>query len=149
MRLIAAAMVLVGMSAASGTALWGGDWPQFRGPNASGLAVASSHLPVEIGPSDGVVWSTPLPPGHSSPVIFGRRIYLNAVRDQKLLVMCLDRADGKVLWETEVPHDRLEEIHRIGSHDQCTPAADGERIVSFFGSAGLFCHDVEGKLLWK
>jgi hypothetical protein len=48
-----------------------------------------------------------------------------------------------------VPHDRLEEIHRIGSHAQCTPAVDGQRVVSFFGSAGLFCHDVDGNLLWK
>ncbi len=127
-----------------------GNWPQFRGVNARGLAVASPRLPVEIGPNSSVVWKTSLPPGHSSPVVFGDHIYLNAVRDGKLLVVCLDRADGKVVWQVEVPHDRLEEIHRIGSHAQCTPAVDGEHVVSFFGSAGLFCHDAAGgKLLWK
>lgn len=126
-----------------------GNWSQFRGENASGLAVASGKLPVEIGPETGYVWKTPLPPGHASPVVFGRRIYLNAVQDEKLLVIGLNRATGKVLWQTEVPHERLEEIHRIGSHAQCTPATDGERVVSFFGSAGLFCHDTEGKLLWQ
>jgi outer membrane protein assembly factor BamB len=126
-----------------------GDWTQFRGQNAAGHAVSSARLPIEIGPSSNVVWKTPLPPGHASPIISGGRIFLNAVRDEKLLVMCLGRATGKLLWETEVPHDRLEEIHRIGSLAQCTPAVDGERVVSFFGSAGLFCHDAEGKLLWQ
>jgi len=126
-----------------------GDWAQFRGQNGAGLAVPAGKLPSAIGPTSNVVWKTPLPAGHASPVVFGNRIYLNAVRDEKLLVMCLDRATGKVLWETEVPHERLEEIHRIGSHAQCTPAVDGERVVSFFGSAGLFCHDTDGNLLWK
>jgi outer membrane protein assembly factor BamB len=126
-----------------------GDWAQFRGQNAAGHAVASGKLPLELGPATNVLWKTPLPPGHASPVVSGGRIYLNAVRDEKLLVMCLDRATGKIIWETEVPHDRLEEIHRIGSHAQCTPAVDDERVVSFFGSAGLFCHDTDGNLLWQ
>ncbi|HEY2253353.1 MAG TPA: PQQ-binding-like beta-propeller repeat protein, partial [Planctomycetaceae bacterium] len=126
-----------------------GDWAQFRGQNGAGLAVSSAKLPLDIGPASNVLWKIPLPAGHASPVVFGERIYLNAVRDEKLLVMCLDRVTCKLLWETPVPHDRLEEIHRIGSHAQCTPAVDGERVVSFFGSAGLFCHDTDGKLLWK
>ena len=126
------------------------NWPQFRGENARGLAAASGRLPADIGPDSRVVWKVPLASGHSSPVVFGERIYLNAVRDQKLLVVCLDGSAGKVVWETEVPHNRLEEIHRIGSHAQCTPAVDGRCVVSFFGSAGLFCHDAaNGKLLWK
>ena len=150
MRHAAAAVVLLSLAGAGLTAAKAGNWPQFRGENARGLAIASARLPAEIGPGAGVIWKVALPPGHSSPVVFGERIYLNAVRDGKLLVVCLDRADGKVVWETEVPHDRLEEIHRIGSHAQCTPAVDGRRIVSFFGSAGLFCHDAaSGKLLWK
>ena len=126
-----------------------GDWPQFRGPNGGGRAVASPKLPTEIGPDSHVVWKTPLPPGHSSPVIFGNRIYLNAVRDERLLVMALDRSNGQIEWEASIPHERLEEIHRIGSHAQCTPAVDGKRVVSFFGSSGLFCHDTEGNLLWS
>ncbi|MBS0262496.1 MAG: PQQ-binding-like beta-propeller repeat protein [Planctomycetes bacterium] len=125
------------------------DWPQFRGVNAAGQAVATGKLPQNISPTQHVVWKTPLPPGHASPVIFGSRIFLNAVEEDKLLVLALDRTSGAVLWKTEVPHERLEEIHRIGSHAQCTPAVDGERVVSFFGSAGLFCHDVAGRLLWK
>ncbi len=150
MRFAAVAVAVLSIGATNLIAIArGGNWPQFRGQNAAGLAVASGKLPIEIGPNANVVWKTPLSPGHSSPVVFGERIYLNAVRDEKLLVVGIDRGDGKVLWETEVPHDRLEEIHRIGSHAQCTPATDGERVVSFFGSAGLFCHDTDGRLLWK
>jgi outer membrane protein assembly factor BamB len=144
----AAVSLILGASTLVAAAI-GGSWPQFRGQNAAGLAVPSDSLPTEIGPSASVVWKTPLPPGHSSPVVFGEHIYLDAERDEKLFVIGIDGADGKRLWETEVPHDRLEEIHRIGSHAQCTPSTDGERVVSFFGSAGLFCHDVHGRLLWK
>src|SRR5262245_1827754 len=151
MRCWAAAVVLLALGGLHLTATArAGNWPQFRGQDGTGLAVASPRLPEKIGPTEAFLWKTPLPPGHSSPVVFNRRIYLNAVRDEKLLVVCLDAGDGRVLWETEVPHERLEEIHRIGSHAQCTPAVDGERVVSFFGSAGLFCHAAgDGALLWK
>lgn len=125
------------------------DWPQFRGIGGSGLASTADKLPTEIGPDKHVVWKTAIPPGHSSPVIVGSRIFLTAVRDGKLLTMALDRASGKVLWEREAPHEKLEEIHRIGSHAQSTPVADEKYIVSFFGSAGLFCYDHEGKPLWE
>jgi outer membrane protein assembly factor BamB len=125
------------------------DWPQFRGPNCSGRASADVKLPAEIGPTSGVVWKTALPPGHSSPVVVGDRVYVTAVRDGKLLTIALDRLDGKVLWEADAPTTTLEKIHKIGSHAQSSPAADGERVVSFFGSCGLFCYDRAGKLLWQ
>src|SRR5262249_8362623 len=121
-------------------------WPQFRGPNGAAVAAAGQKLPAEIGPDKNVIWKTPLPPGHSSPVVWGDRIFLTAVRDQKLLTIGLDRTTGKVLWEAEAPYERLEKIHQIGSHAQPTPATDGERVVSFFGSSGLLCYDLAGKL---
>ena len=67
----------------------------------------------------------------------------------RFVVLCFDRATGKQLWETPAPHEKLEEIHRIGSHAQCSPATDGERVVVFFGSSGLFCYDADGKLQWQ
>jgi outer membrane protein assembly factor BamB len=124
------------------------DWPQFRGPNGSGRAADGAALPAALGPDANVVWKAEVPPGHSSPVVVGDRVYLTAVRDGKLLTLALDRGSGKVLWEAEAPHRGLEKVHQIGSHAQPTPAADGERVISFFGSCGLFCHDRGGKLLW-
>jgi outer membrane protein assembly factor BamB len=125
-----------------------GDWPQFRGPNSSGRAVGDQPLPAEIGPNKNVLWKTEIPPGHSSPVVVGDRIYVTAVRDKHLVTIAMDRASGKILWEKEAPHEALEQVHKIGSHAQSSPTADNERVYSFFGSCGLFCYDRDGKLLW-
>ncbi|MDP6443334.1 MAG: DUF1080 domain-containing protein [Pirellulaceae bacterium] len=125
------------------------SWPQFRGRNSSGLAAAGRKLPEKIGPDAHVVWQTSLPPGHSSPAIHGDRIYLTAVDDGKLKTIAVDRQTGEILWSRVAPHRKLEQIHGIGSYSQCTPATDGDRVVSFFGSAGVFCYDRGGELLWN
>lgn len=134
---------------AAGAAPAGEGWPQFRGRNSSGLAAESDRLPQAIATDAHVAWKVELPPGHSSPVIAGDRIFVTAERGEKLLTLGLDRATGRVAWEAEAPHTSLEEIHRIGSHAQSSPATDGQCVVSFFGSCGLFCYDREGKLLWN
>src|SRR5262249_29824237 len=124
------------------------DWPQFRGPNCSGLPAKDVPLPAEIGPSKNVLWKTALPPGHSSPIVVGDRIYLTGVRQKRLVTIALERKSGKVLWEVEAATQALEKVHKIGSHAQSTPVADDQRVISFFGSAGLFCYDRSGKQLW-
>ena len=124
-------------------------WPQFRGHNSSGRAARGQTLPTKIEPGN-AKWATELPPGHSSPVVFEDRIYLTAVRDNSTLVtLAVDRETGKVLWEKVAPHEKLEQIHQIGSYAQCTPATDGDVVVSMFGSSGLFAYDREGKELWN
>ncbi|MEK6237081.1 MAG: PQQ-binding-like beta-propeller repeat protein, partial [Planctomycetales bacterium] len=125
------------------------DWPQFRGHGSSGVASGTAKLPAEIGPETNVIWRTPVARGLSSPVVFGDRVYLTALDEKRLLTLAFDRADGKKLWEAEAPYEKLEKVHRIGSPATSSVATDGERVVSFFGSCGLFCHDVEGKLLWR
>ncbi|HWB08520.1 MAG TPA: PQQ-binding-like beta-propeller repeat protein [Pirellulales bacterium] len=124
------------------------SWPQFRGPNGSALADEDRRLPTEIGPDKNVVWKVEVSAGHSSPIVYGERLYLTADRDGKLLTIALDRQTGRTLWEAEAPYDALESIHRIGSHAQSTPATDGEHIVAFFGSSGLICYDSAGRPLW-
>ncbi|MEX2172925.1 MAG: PQQ-binding-like beta-propeller repeat protein, partial [Pirellulaceae bacterium] len=126
------------------------DWPQFRGPRATGLASTDEPLPTDIGPDKHVLWKTELPPGHSSPAIVGDKIFLTAVRDKEHLeTICLDRVSGKILWRAEAPHQSLEKIHGIGSYAQPSPAADAERVVVLFGSSGLYCYDHAGKPLWQ
>jgi outer membrane protein assembly factor BamB len=125
------------------------SWPQFRGPDGKAVAPDEQKLPTAIGPDTNVIWKTPLPPGHSSPVIHGDRINLTAVRDKmKLLTFALDRRTGSVVWEREAAHKMLEKIHGIGSYAQPSCATDGRHVVSLFGSAGLYCYDADGKQLW-
>src|SRR6185369_10208829 len=101
-------------------------------------------------PDKHVIWKTELPPGHSSPVIVGDKVFLTAVRDKEHLeTICFDRATGKILWHTEAPHQTFEKIHGIGSYAQASPAADVERVVTLFGSSGLYCYDHAGKRLWQ
>lgn len=124
------------------------NWPQFRGLNGVGVPAADQPLPGEIGPEKNVLWKTPFPPGHSSPVVVGDQIFLTAVRDQELLTIALDRTNGRVLWERLAPYERLEQVHSTGSLAQPTPASDGKVVVSFFGSAGLLAYDTSGEQLW-
>lgn len=127
----------------------GGNWSQFHGPNATGRPQVEQPLPDEIGPETSVVWKVDLPAGHSSPAVHGDTIFVTAERDQKLLTIALDRNDGHLLWEREAPHEALEEVHNTGNRAQSSPATDGERVVSLFGSCGLFCYDMAGKPLWS
>ena len=129
-----------------------GDWARFRGSLGTGLASSQEKLPTEIGPEKNVIWKTDLPPGHSSPVILGRRIFVTGVRGEsprELVTYSLDRESGKIQWDAVAPYEKLESIHRIGSYAQSTPCADSDVVVSFFGSSGLYCYDHSGKQLWK
>ena len=128
------------------------SWPQFRGPNASGKATTSAPLPADLGPDSRVLWQTPLPSGHSSPVIAAGRIYLTGVVESEeieLVTSCLDQVTGEILWQLTAPYQKLEEVNpSVGSFAQSSCVANADRVVSFFGSAGMFCYDREGNLLW-
>src|SRR6266540_804403 len=79
------------------TLILASEWPQFRGPNASGIS-DETKLPVEFGPDRNVVWKTALPPGHSSPSVAGDKIFLTAIENDKLYTIALQRATGRILW---------------------------------------------------
>jgi outer membrane protein assembly factor BamB len=124
-------------------------WPQFRGPAGSGVAKGSKP-PVEIGPEKNVKWKVPVPSGYSSPIVVGDKLVLTAFERGKLYTIAYSRADGKEVWRAEAPAKKIEGYHKTeGSPAASTPATDGERIVSYFGSCGLFCYDLQGKELWK
>ena len=69
------------------------QWPQFRGPNGSGLAPDDKPGPVNFGPDKNMLWKTEVPPGHSSPCIWGDHIFLTAVNEggKSLETLCLTR----------------------------------------------------------
>jgi outer membrane protein assembly factor BamB len=131
----------------------GGDkplaWPQFRGPGGSGVADGQKP-PVEFGPDKNVKWKVPAPAGSSSPIVVGDKLVLTAFEDGKLFTIAYNRADGKEAWRALAPAKKIEDFHKTeGSPAASTPATDGERIVSYFGSCGLVCYDLAGKQLWK
>ncbi len=125
-------------------------WPQFRGPNASGLAAEGENPPIEFGPDQNVVWKTPILSGHSSPCICGQHIFLTGYDAEKeeLRVFCLDRADGKIRWSHVAPAEQIEKVHPVSSPAAATPATDGERVYVYFGSYGLLCYDFAGNQQW-
>ncbi|HEY1340739.1 MAG TPA: PQQ-binding-like beta-propeller repeat protein, partial [Bryobacteraceae bacterium] len=140
------------------------QWPQFRGPNASGVA-AARDLPVEFSPEKNVVWKTDLPPGHSSPVIAGTRIFLTAVEGEtqgrvagdkvadngagKLWTICLDVNTGRVLWRRAVPRPRREQYQVTNSAASPSPVTDGRYVYVFFGDFGLLAFDLDGGERWR
>jgi outer membrane protein assembly factor BamB len=124
-------------------------WPQFRGPNCSGVS-ETARPPVEFGPGTNQLWKVAVPSGLSSPVVWGDRIFLTAFDAGKLEVHCYARKDGKLLWKRTVPAEKLEEFNSTeGSPAASSCATDGRRVVSYFGSYGLICHDFAGKELWR
>src|SRR5260370_34747461 len=116
-----------------------GDWPQYRGPDGAGVS-ADRDLPVEIGPGKNVIWKTPLPPGHSSPILVGPRIFLTAYEGDKLLTICLDRATGKIQWRRESPRPRMEGMQKTNSPASPTAVSDVGNVYVFFGDYGIICY---------
>jgi outer membrane protein assembly factor BamB len=126
-----------------------GDWPQFRGPNASGIS-EETKLPLEFGPDRNVVWKTALPPGHSSPSIMGDKIFLTAVEGDKLFTIALQRSTGRILWRRAAPRPRIQEIQRPANGPvSATPATDGQNAYVFFADFGLLAYGPDGNELWR
>lgn len=128
------------------------EWHQWRGPSGQGY-VEDARVPLTWSENANVLWKTPLPGrGNSTPIVWGNRVFLTAAaKDGKeRYVLCIRTDDGKVLW-----HERAaKEEHPGKSHDwNCWASAscttDGARVYAFFGTSGLFCYDMNGKLLWR
>jgi outer membrane protein assembly factor BamB len=124
------------------------DWPQFRGPDGMGVST-SVNVPVQFGPEKNVVWQTALPPGHSSPVLMGDRIFLTAFEGKKLFTLCLKRWSGRILWQREAPRDRFDSYQPTNSPASPTPVTDGRHVYVFFGDFGLIAYTVEGQEVWR
>ena len=149
-------------------------WPQWRGPLGTGAA-PEADPPVHWSESRNLLWKKALPGlGYSTPVLWGHRIFvtatvptgdaLNPVYDdapgshgnlpvthrQRFVVLALDRGSGEVLWErtvrTSLPH---EGGHYTSSLASASPLTDGERVLAYFGSQGVYCLSPEGELQWE
>jgi outer membrane protein assembly factor BamB len=142
------------------------DWPQFRGPGGLGVS-GDRSLPATWGDGENVLWKTPLPgAGTSSPVVRGERIYLTCHTGYGLdredpgemdrlrrHVLCLDRRDGRILWQKEadgkLPESEYQSRMLWHGYASSTPAIDAERVYAFFGRSGVFAFDHDGNQLWR
>lgn len=148
-------------------------WPQFRGADSMGVA-EDPNLPDTWSATENVAWKTDIPgTGWSSPIVWGDRIFVTSVisaddkeapkkglyfggerpipkDEHRWMIYCVDWKTGKVAWEREAQRSLpLASRHLKNSYASETPVTDGERVYAYFGNVGLFCYDLNGKLLWQ
>ena len=124
-------------------------WPQFRGPGGLGIAPDNQAYPTTLDVSRNLLWKTGVPKGHSSPCIWGDRIFITARSGKNLETICIDRGNGTIKWRKTVEPETMERISATNSHATPTPVCDGKRVYVYFGSFGLIAYDVDGNDLWK
>jgi len=170
---VALCMVLVG-NATWAEDRAGVNWPSFRGLYARGVAEGFS-TPTEWNVEQGknIRWKTAIPGmAHASPIVWGDKVFtitaisgskkdelkvglygnIAPVQDDTVCtwrVYCVDKNTGKILWD-RLAFEGVPTIkrHTKATHANSTPATDGKHVVTFLGSEGLFCFDMDGKLLW-
>ncbi|MFY9571653.1 MAG: PQQ-binding-like beta-propeller repeat protein [Blastocatellia bacterium] len=151
------------------------NWPSFRGSNATGVA-EGKPAPTAWDATKGtnILWKTPIPGlAHASPVVWGDKVFVTTAVSSKgneyfrhglfgdvdsdkdtskhsWHVYALDKRTGKIIWD-RIAVEGVPKIkrHIKSTHASSTPATDGKNVVAFFGSEGLYCYDVNGKLIWK
>jgi outer membrane protein assembly factor BamB len=122
------------------------DWPQFRGPNASGVAPDATP-PTKFGTAK---WTAPLPVGHSSPTVWGDRIFLTSfdTPSKKLELLCVSAKTGAILWRHAAPAPQIEETHVVSNPATASPAVDQQRVYAYFSSYGVIAFDHAGEPQW-
>jgi outer membrane protein assembly factor BamB len=129
--------------------LAGADWPQFRGPDGSGLCPSCGPLPTEFGPKANVLWKTDLPAGKSSPVLAGDRIFLTASEGDDLITMCLSRTTGQIQWRRTVRAAKREYQNSLNHRAAPTAVVNQNSVFVFFADFGLVAYDFAGNERWQ
>jgi outer membrane protein assembly factor BamB len=153
------------------------NWHQWRGPEANGVS-RTAKPPVEWSEDRNIKWKVPIDgKGNASPIIWGDKVFLLTAVDTgrvdpslpkpedqpkrvfgikhpntsyRFEVLCLGRNTGKELWrQTASEHVPHEGTHNHADFASASPTTDGSRLYCWFGSAGMYCYDLDGKLLWE
>jgi len=146
-RIWAIALVLIAVNSLAKAE----DWPSFRGPAGNGIS-NEQHVPTHWGPEQNIKWKVALPAaGDSSPIVSNGRVFITCAADEgrQRSLYCFDRADGRLRWMRSVEFDKIMPTHKTNAYCGSTPAADGQRVVVWHSSAGLYCYDFQGNQLWQ
>jgi len=159
---IAGFVLLVGLLGAAVPADDEQFWTQWRGPLMTGVA-PQGNPPVEWAEDKNVVWKIEIPGrGKSSPVVWDDRVMVTtaiptdasagsgAEPVHEFHVLAVRRADGSTIWDQTA---RVEQPHAgtraEGTFASASVVTDGENVIAFFGSRGLYCYDMEGSPKWE
>jgi hypothetical protein len=130
------------------------EWPGWRGPRGDGTSTETG-VPDRWSATENVRWKVPVPgKGHSSPVVWGDRVFLTTCLEDKgeRVLLCLDRKSGKTLWQRVVLTAALERKHSLNSYASSTPVTDGKHVwVSFlaYPNMEVACYDLDGHQVWQ
>lgn len=127
------------------------EWPAFRGPRGDGTS-QESRAPLHWSPNKNIRWKTPLPaPGNGSPIVWGSRIFVTGptANPAERALFCFDRVSGQLQRSQAVTYAADDPTHRTNPQASSTPVTDGNRVVAWYGSAGVFCYDFQGHELWR
>jgi len=129
------------------------NWYRFRGPQGGGVSPYTNLITDWDGPTGkGILWKTHIPlPGHSSPIMWGDRVFVSGADKDRRQVYCLDANTGKVLWTGDVPPVPMQglEAQEETGLAACTMAADGMRVYAVFATGDLAAFDLTGRLRWS
>ena len=124
------------------------NWPAWRGPRGDGVT-NEADLPLQWSAAEGVRWKIDLPErGNSSPIVWGDRVFLTQPVASRRTLLCLDRKDGHTLWQAGPEWKEADPTHPTNPYCSPSPVTDGERVIAWFGSAGLWCWAPDGKEEW-
>lgn len=124
------------------------EWPQFRGPNGTGVADGFA-LPAEFNSTKNLAWKTQVPFARSSPVVTADRVFLTATEGDKLITLALDRKTGKIAWRRDVVRARHMPIYKANDGASPSPVSDGKNVFVFFAELGLISYGPDGKERWR
>ncbi len=135
------AIFLVALAVAS-TNVRADDWPQFRGPNCTGISTSTTPLATKFSATENVRWSADVGDGVGGPVVAaGRGLVSGMTAADTVCLFAFDAATGRPLWQRKWPAGTLGEIHQTNSHPRPPPAADAQRVYFNFPTRGLGAGD--------
>ena len=149
---IGSALLLCAMAVSSQAVEPTSHWSRFRGPTGTGVSDVAG-VPSRFS-SSSLVWQSELPVrGHSSPIVWGDRVFLTGATTEgdsvRRNVVCVDANTGDLLWNKVAATGSGESLHKMNSWATPSCATDGESVVAFFGAGGLHCFDLQGNPKWS